>query len=202
MGPLPHFHPGMGEEHPVEEPILADPKDRTTLGQNDPLLELESEENGEIGTGGGVNFPILLEDESPPGQPEATREVRNVASINAGGNLLLTQLARDETVLKFSGRSGDFDTFHWQLERYFKRLASCQGIEFTDQVKMFLLEKALPEYDKRWLQLLEREGASVTYQSVIARLRARAGSNVETQARQKWNTLTFRTSGKITVGEF
>ena len=122
---------------------VLDPRDPTTQEQNDPILELESEEGTEIGPGGRAHLPILLDEEIPRSRPDPTRETRTVAAIQTG-NVLLTQLARDETVPKFSGRSADFDEFQWQLERCFKNVAAYQGAQLGEQFKMIMLEKALP----------------------------------------------------------
>ena len=140
---------------------------------------------------------LFLKEWTPP---HRDREVRTVAAIH-DGNALMSHLVRGEDIPRFSGNGGDFDDFQWKLERYFLTVKTAHNQTLGDKVKLMILERALPESDKRWLILLEKQGDLVNYQTVMARIAARAGPTRETQARQRWTNLQFKTAGKITVQE-
>jgi hypothetical protein len=116
-------------------------------------------------------------------------------------NLLLSQFVKEEALPKFSGDMCEFDDFQWKMERHLETIEVAQGSKIPDKVKLLILEKSLPEHDKKWLHLLLRQGNNVTYQSFMAQLASRNGSMKETQARDKWNALNFRTAGKVSVTE-
>ena len=189
-----------GETTPIEIPR------GTNLGF--PILELESDEGGESAHPGCAFYPLILEDEPVVARPSSGRETRNVAVINGNGqpanhaNVAVSQLTRDDSVPKYSGKSGEFDDFQWRLERHFGNWEAIHGVELTERVKLMVLERALPDSDRRWLLVLEKQGDTVTYQSVMARLKARAAPTRETHTRQNRNSIAFKTSGKITADEF
>ena len=118
-----------------------------------------------------------------------------------GNNAVMNQLIRDETIPKFSGQGGDFDDWQWRFQRHINTLEAAHGKPLPDKIKLVILERALPDCDRRWLVVLERQGELVTYQTVMAKLRAKAEPTKETQARQKWDALSFKTNGKITGHE-
>ena len=137
------------------------------------------------------------------------RDTRMVAPVGVQGdqrpgnsNLLLTQIVKEESLPKFSGEIADFDEFQWKFSRHMETIETIQGTTIPDKIKLLILEKTLPEHDKKWMQLLLRKGEPLSYRGFMAKLATKAGSNKETQAREKWNTLTFRSAGKVTCNDF
>ena len=165
-----------------------------------------------MGTGdwGYTGADVLSHVLDPPHRND-DRDQRVIAPVNVGSqaggfdghgnNAVMNQLFRDETIPKFSGQGGDFDDWQWRFQRHINTLEAAHGKPLPDKIKLVILERALPDCDRRWLVVLERQEELVTYQTVTAKLRAKAEPTKETQARQKWDALSFKTNGKITGHE-
>ena len=153
----------------------------------------------DFGEGSKIDLSILM-DEYPPARSRVEGR-SEIAAIQGGNNALLSHFLRDETTPKFTGLGGDFDEWQWRLQRHISTLEAAQGTTFPECLKKIILVKALSEHDRRWLDMLERQGERITFQTIMAKLRARAEPTKESQARQKWEALFFRTNGKIMVQE-
>ena len=62
-----------------------------------------------------------------------------------------------------------------------------------------LLEKALPEKEKRRIQVAQRQGEQISCQGFLSQLGARFGTTKENMLRKKWQELALKHSGKLSV---
>ena len=53
-------------------------------------------------------------------------------------------------------------------------------------MKVWMLEKALPQHEMLWLQQLLQEGQKVTSQGFLAQLKTKMARIRENEIRQKW----------------
>ena len=108
-------------------------------------------------------------------------------------------MVKETAVPKFSGEVCDFEQFRWLFTRYLGKLEQSQGHPLDEDLKVFILEKALPQYESRWLQQMQQEGHEVTCQGFLAKLEAKFGATRENQVRQKWEALRCQHEGKMTA---
>ena len=114
-------------------------------------------------------------------------------------NFILGQMVRETAVPKFSGEVCDFEHFRWAFTRYIGKLEQTQGQQLDEDIKVFILEKALPPYETKWLQQMLQEGQKITCQGFLAKLEAKFGATRESQVRQKWESLKCQHDGKMTA---
>lgn len=114
---------------------------------------------------------------------------------------MLTQLLKDAAIPKFSGEPCDFDDFRWQFERHITNIESAQKEKIQESVKIAILEKTLPENERKWLMQLQKQGETVTAQSFLGRLGTRFNTSKETQIRKRWNDIGMKHGGRITVND-
>ena len=119
-------------------------------------------------------------------------------SDNPGPNLL-GQLGKEGLVPRFSGEPCEFDNFRWEFNRFITHLEKAHRCKIPEDNKLLLLEKALPEKEKRRIQVSQRQNDPVTCQSFLSQLAARFGTTRDTLLRKKWQDLAIKHSGKITI---
>ena len=72
----------------------------------------------------------------------------------------------------------------------------------TEQEKLMLLERALPEPERRRLQHLQRAKNVTTYKGFMREMDGILSSAQDSQMLQRWNDLAIKHSGKITLTNF
>ena len=126
-----------------------------------------------------------------------------VAPIEVAGapnnSFLASHLGKDGSIPKFSGEPCDFDNFRWEFGRFLTQLENAQRTKFSDEIKLFFLEKALPEKEKNKLQLAQRMGHKVSCQGFLSQLGGRLMTTKETILRRKWKEIVLRHSGRMSV---
>ena len=84
----------------------------------------------------------------------------NVRMVEAGdGDRSRTpapQIFKDSAIPKYSGQPASFGDFKWEFERFLELYVASKTNKPTEQEKLMLLERALPEPERRRLQHLQR----------------------------------------------
>ena len=112
-----------------------------------------------------------------------------VAPVEVAGapnnGYLASHLGKEWSIPKFSGEPCDFDNFRWEFERFLTQLENAQRGKLSDEIKVFFLEKALPEKEKNKLQLAQRMGHKVNCQGFLSQLSGRLTTTKENILRKK-----------------
>ena len=137
--------------------------------------------------------------EAPP--PDLVRNVAPIGADHRGShhNFILGQMIKEQVIPKFSGEVCDFEQFRWLFSRYLTKLEQTQGHPLEEDMKIFIPEKALPQYESRWLQQMQQEGHPITCQGFLAKMEAKFGATRDCQIRQKWENLKCTHDGKMTA---
>ena len=184
-------------------------------GQKEKPLRLIQFDDYKLTGSGMVNLPLHREEGSEPAgfvdpflfgprefgsgptsqTPEWGVNSVMVAPIEVAGapnnGLLASHLGKDGSIPKFSGEPCDFDNFRWEFGRFLTQLENSQRSKFSEEIKLFFLEKALPEKEKNKLQLAQRMGRKVTCQGFLSQLGGRLMTTKETILRRKWKEIVL-----------
>ena len=117
----------------------------------------------------------------------------------AGNNGALPQIVKETNMPKFSGEACDFDIFAWVFARFLDNLEEARGSKLSENEKLILLERALPNKERKRLLLMQRYGTGVTCQGFLRDLQGVLSVTQESQIRQRWNELSMRYGGRITL---
>ena len=114
-------------------------------------------------------------------------------------NAPLPQLVRDGAIPKYSGQPATFGDFKWEFERFLNLCDGSRNPKLTEQEKLMLLERALPEMERRRLQHLQRANKVTTYKGFMREMDGILSSAQDSQMLKRWNGLAIKHDGKITL---
>ena len=130
----------------------------------------------------------------------------NVRMVEAGdgdkSKIPAPQIFKDSTIPKYSGQPATFGDFKWEFERFLELYVASKTNKPTEQEKLMLLERALPEPERRRLQHLQRAKKVTTYKGFMREMDGILSSAQDSQMLQRWNDLAIKHSGKITLTNF
>ena len=113
--------------------------------------------------------------------------------------MLMSQLLKGVEMPVFNGRADHFQQWKWEFEDKCKLFA--QGHPITEEMKTFLLERALNDQSKELFHLLRR-AEGITYTPYMARMEMEFGKLTPDAARARWERIELHNQGKITSVHF
>ena len=112
---------------------------------------------------------------------------------------LMTQLLKSVEMPVFNGRADHFQQWKWEFEDKCRLFA--QGHPLSEEMKTFLLEKALNEQAKELFHLLRR-AEGMTYTPYMAKMEIEYGKLTPDAARARWERIELHNQGKVTSLHF
>ena len=98
----------------------------------------------------------------------------------------------------FSGESIDFDSFKWSFFRYVQFTEQARGKLFSEEEKMIMLERALPERERKRFIHMQRVGKVSSAQAYLRDMEHMLSTANESKTYKQWNELSIRFGGRIT----
>ena len=102
------------------------------------------------------------------------------------------------TVPKWSGEMSTFSMFKWRFEEFLEFADSSRTRKFTDKEKLVILERALPERERRRLIHGLQTKKVITCQQFLRDVGSLLSTENEAQSLKKWSDLSIRFGGRIT----
>ena len=99
---------------------------------------------------------------------------------------------------KYSGDPATFEIFKWQFLRYFEFVDANRTNKYTEKEKLIILERALPDREKRRLIHAQKLGNIGSCQQFLRDMETLLATANESKSLKKWNELSFRFGGRIT----
>ena len=130
-------------------------------------------------------------------------QVRMVEVDRSGRpNAPLPHLFKEGSIPKYSGQPATFGDFKWEFERFLDLYVGSKTPKPSEQEKLMLLERALPDLERRRLQHLQRTNKVTTWKGFMREMDGILSSAQDSQVMKRWNDLAIEHSGKITLTNF
>jgi hypothetical protein len=141
-------------------------------------------------------------EEGLPSEPAGEHRTVAMVEVDRAGRTsgsVVPQIIKDNMAPKFSGEPCDFEMFRWEFERFLSHFERSRPVALGEDEKLILLERALPDREKRRLMFMQKARKGVTYQSFMRDLESVLSPTQDSQIHKRWNELSMRYGGKITL---
>jgi hypothetical protein len=105
------------------------------------------------------------------------------------------------TVPRYSGEPGAFGGFKWRFEKFLELADAPRVRKFSETEKLVILERALPERERKRLIHGMQTKKTLTLQQFLRDMENLLATSNESRSTKKWNELSLRYGGRITIDD-